>query len=336
MTNNQKYKIHKKTSLLGIVVSTVMLSSLFLLGGCSSEESVTATSINNMSNHASDSAEGTSSYVQEILSSSANNQSVMISSIAQNISSSQIEETTSSSFFLTTFSSSFIKSSSSSSVKSSSSKSNLPKISGSYLIDNRDENKYKLVTIGEQTWFAENLKYKSDSSWCYNNSLDSCKKYGRLYQWHSAMNLSKEYAEKIYNSSMDLGKKDRGLCPVGWHLPNLNDWDMLLNNIDSLNAFQGLLLKSTDFWKELMNGYDTYSFNAYPAGYYNQGQFGDIGYTTTFWSSIEDFGNKQSATSIRMSSKDNKVSRINLAKKRGASVRCIADSTIDGVRKKIL
>jgi uncharacterized protein (TIGR02145 family) len=193
---------------------------------------------------------------------------------------------------------------------------------------------YKLITIGEQTWFAENLKYISDSSWCYNNSLDSCKKYGRLYQWHSAMNISNEYIEKLYNSSMDLEKKDRGLCPIGWHLPNLNDWDILLSNIDSLNTIQGLLLKSTNYWKYPGNGYNTYKFNAYPAGYYyNRGLFAGVGNNTTFWTSIEDFEDERIAKSIRISSNDNKVSRYDLEKKEGVSVRCISDATVSGVEK---
>jgi len=127
--------------------------------------------------------------------------------------------------------------------------------------DGRDGQTYKTVKIGNQTWMAENLNYRTDSgSWCYENSADSCNKYGRLYDWNTAMTA----------------------CPNGWRLSTNDDWTELVTAAGSSGVSDKL--KSKSGWGEqgegsTGDGTDDYGFSALPGGYYNShnGTFGYVG-----------------------------------------------------------
>ena len=89
------------------------------------------------------------------------------------------------------------------------------------LVDERDGKIYRTVKIGNQIWMAENLNYNdpkfgNNSIWCMSNP-DSCEKYGRYYS-HSIYGS--------YNCNDD-DLKIQSICPNGWHLPNVNEWNGL-------------------------------------------------------------------------------------------------------------
>lgn len=141
-----------------------------------------------------------------------------------------------------------------------------PNISYGEFTDSRDGQIYKTVKIGNQVWMAENLNYNIDSlkSMCYNNSVDSCFKYGRLYNWSAA----------------------NSVCPQGWHLPTIDEWDTLVSYVGSGTA--KITLKSASGWDK--NGTNDFGFTALPAGNYQGGYHDDfysVGSATTFWSAGE-------------------------------------------------
>ncbi len=113
-------------------------------------------------------------------------------------------------------------------------------------LDNRDGNIYKIVTIGNQVWMAENLRYlpkvhgNLDFQTLGNNSQpaygvygyergnrspndvttakaeENYRTYGVLYNWWAAMDGA--------TSSISNPSKIQGVCPDGWHLPSDSEW----------------------------------------------------------------------------------------------------------------
>lgn len=176
------------------------------------------------------------------------------------------------------------------------------------LTDYRDGQVYRTVTIGEQTWMAENLnyaytdvpydfgKYTSDStSWCHEDSVSHCVKYGRLYLWSAAMDSVGTWSANGmgcgYGSKCSPTYPVRGVCPEGWHLPDTTEWRTLFTAV-SVQSTSGKVLKSTSGWKDHLgengNGTDVYAFSALPAGCrYDNGVYDYEGIATLFWNSSQ-------------------------------------------------
>jgi uncharacterized protein (TIGR02145 family) len=147
--------------------------------------------------------------------------------------------------------------------------------------DSRDNQVYRIVTIGTQTWMAENLNWAGDDGnlgACYANNASNCNLYGRLYDWETVMGGSAS------SSSSPSGV--RGICPVGWHVPSDAEWTTLTNFVGS-NA--GNDLKSRSGWHD--NGYVHYTydfgFSALPGGERWSGDFYNAGYFGNWWSATE-------------------------------------------------
>jgi len=184
---------------------------------------------------------------------------------------------------------------------------------------------------------AENLNYNASDSKCYNNSEANCVKYGRLYNWATAMVLPASCNSSFCASQV--GTKHRGICPSGWHIPSNEDWNVLMkfanpNCSDNSNcAGAGTKLKATSGWNYYPdpnsgNGTDDYGFSALPggSGYSGSDYFGYVGEQGQWWSSSEsNINGGTGASTIRMT-KGNDVDNCNSCGKDALfSVRCVKD-----------
>lgn len=193
-----------------------------------------------------------------------------------------------------------------------------------------DGNKYKTVSIGTQTWMAQNLrttKYNDGSSipniknaiewsklttgaYCsFKNTanIDSIALYGHLYNWYS----------------LNTGK----LAPKGWHVPTDDEWNILITYLGN-DGYEGDKLKETGtiHWN-LPNDRATNEtgFTALPGG--SCGKFGDFDYIGDFgfyWT-VSEF-NSYDAWYWKLHCVSNTIMRSHdNGKRNGFSVRCIKD-----------
>ncbi len=152
--------------------------------------------------------------------------------------------------------------------------------------DSRDNYTYKTVTIGEQTWFAENLRYKTADSWC-NDDDEDCSQFGRLYDWYGAMEA----------------------CPQGWRLPSSKEVDDLVIAVGKSAS----KIKSLKGWEE-NGGTDDYGLSILPIG----------GRVTYIWTSSKQ-ENLESASYFAVSYGHDRIIISSIATRAKQSVRCIKD-----------
>jgi len=173
--------------------------------------------------------------------------------------------------------------------------------SSNVFTDPRDGKKYRTVTIGKQTWMAENLNYEASSSKVYDNNSANGQKYGRLYNWETA----------------------KMACPPGWHLPSDKEWQELVNFVGG-EKIAGKKLKATSGWVENGNGTDEYGFSALPGGYCRtNGMFQFIGSFGGWLSSTEE--NSENVYYRNVGYEQTDIFKYTIAKTTFFSVRCIRD-----------
>lgn len=180
-------------------------------------------------------------------------------------------------------------------------------VAGEVLKDSRDGQSYRTVRIGDQVWMAQNLNFTVGVNWCYDDKAENCQKYGRLYNWNTAMTA----------------------CPAGWHLPSRAESETLVSFAGG-SMLGGRKLKSTSGWSGKSDGMDPFGFNAIPAGFRKTSEHIDgfdwLGYAAFIWTTAESMFDKSDALGLFMSSGGDRVELSDENKETtGASVRCLKD-----------
>lgn len=185
----------------------------------------------------------------------------------------------------------------------------------------------EVVTIDSQVWMKKNLDvtaYRNGDpipqvsnpsefanlttgAWCYYDSeAANGKTYGKLYNWYAV-------------------NDPRGLAPAGWHIPNDDEWNILITFLGG-EAVAGGKIKSTTSWEAPnTNATNSSGFTALPGGYYDSitGLFFANGSYGAWWSTTEYDADNASYYAVQNISADITVWYDN--KHSAYSVRCIKD-----------
>ena len=180
---------------------------------------------------------------------------------------------------------------------------------------------YSTVQIGDQCWFAENLRTTtylngdaipqnlSDGDWFSTTSgamafYTGGPAYGGLYNWYAVDDA-------------------RGLCPSGWHVPTDGEWTILTDHLGG-ESVAGGQMKANYGWFNDGNGTNSSGFSGLPGGYrYYDGSFGFAGYGGFWWSSSPD---GSAAWYRSQGNYDEYVYRSTNNLRSGFSVRCVRDA----------
>ncbi|WP_202983601.1 fibrobacter succinogenes major paralogous domain-containing protein [Ferrimonas lipolytica] len=212
---------------------------------------------------------------------------------------------------------------------------NHPQVSSSIgkVLDN-EGNEYRTVTIGEQTWLADNLRTtkfqdgsKVSTGYIPDDDDSNLLRYGRLYDWNDVSD-------------------NRNICPAGWRVATDEDWQTLeraigideseLNTIGWRGKNDIAIELKAEQPNTLFKNFDQsrvnkFSFSATPAGiklgksyvgnwYITQGMF------TEFWTSSNASEKEAFVRTLAYSwwnPNKGKIRRATLDKSYMFSVRCV-------------
>ena len=260
------------------------------------ESSSSKESSSSADDESSSSKESSSSADDESSSSKESSSSADDESSSSKVSSSSAGDKSSSS---KESSSSADDKSSSSAKSSSSSKTHDSKT----FVDSRDGKTYRMVTIGSQTWFAENLNYYGDdvTGFCHSGKPENCEKYGMLYDWDDA----------------------KRACPTGTHLPTIEELRELIDFVGEDSSAVVLMADTGWTRDDGFLGTDEYGFAMLPGSYKAGRSYGSsLGWCSNMWTASDSAGLVYAAY-LGWNLPNVSIGLYNLTDGWGMSIRCV-------------
>ncbi|RJR09289.1 T9SS C-terminal target domain-containing protein [Candidatus Parcubacteria bacterium] len=202
---------------------------------------------------------------------------------------------------------------------------------------------YNTVQIGKQCWLKENLdignmvnpNYQQNGhngiieKACYGNDLNNCTKYGGLYKWAEALQYFGGASNSNLSSSGYQGHI-QGVCPSGWHIPRLEEFEILADMV----GYDGNALK--EIWQSNAGnniGNNSSGFSALLAGSVSSSPIYDyngLNIAASFWSATES--SSHTAYPMRLISLDRTLDSLigfsTIRKHDLLSIRCLKDGII--------
>ena len=189
-----------------------------------------------------------------------------------------------------------------------------------------DGNIYQSVKIGDQVWMSENLKTSSFNDGTEIPLVTDAAVWATLnspgYSWY---NNDKETYKEPYGALYNGHTVSTGmLCPTGWHVPEREEWQELMEFLgDTITGGGKLKEAGALHWQTPNEGADNSSgFTALAAGIrYFEGSFNSMLYFTGFWSATEIGYYDEWYLSLYFG--DALVKMNHISKNHGFSVRCL-------------
>lgn len=230
---------------------------------------------------------------------------------------------------------------------------------GAATVTDHEGNVYNTVRIGAQCWTRENMRCTTSpngylafggtdtSDYCnesdhspyyydFTQSVIPLNERGLLYNWAGAMDTI-----SAGNDVLESFSGRRGICPAGWHVPSMAEWDSMSNYLNAQSEyvcnFSGNIAKaiaSQSYWdsttSECTPGNDpslnnATGFTAIPAGIYFWYGFRWSGTHACFWASTSTIINSVLPDNLYVYWQHPDLGRPEPAKGHGLSVRCLRD-----------
>jgi uncharacterized protein (TIGR02145 family) len=190
-----------------------------------------------------------------------------------------------------------------------------------------DNNYYHSINIGTQKWMKENLKttkyndntdiptITDNTAWSnlatpayclYNNEMTNKDSYGLMYNWFA----------------VETGK----LCPLGWHIPDNSEWNVLISYLGGMDLAGGKLKEKSNTHWQIPNTEATNEsgFTGLPGGNRDLlGPFYNLEQRGYWWSSTS--ASITNAWYMHLAYNTSQAILIDYGKRMGFSVRCIKD-----------